>query len=728
VSRIGRWLSVSVLALLPFAGCLESARVDELSCTKDKFCPDGYVCVATQAGAPGKCQKAADAGRSDAMSVADSANTTDGRAINDAGADGPAPLNDGPVTSPDTLAATDEAPSPDISDEPDTVSDLLVLADLGPDVPSDIPISPPDTSADNKVPTPDLGPDVTPDLPYGPEVGPDLPPASCVITGTSYANGTANPANACQVCKLATSASSWSNADEGAACDSGKYCNGGLCKAGCFISGAYYANSAANPANACQTCQTAYALTSWTTSTNGTKCGIGQVCNSGTCQSGCWIDGALVGSGTTNSSNVCQICKPATSTSVWSNNDDGTGCGGGKICAAGTCQPGCYLNGAVYATGALNPSNGCQSCYPASSTSAWYQVPSDCATIAAHDNFTCATVGGVAKCWGTNGDGILGQSVDQLPGSAVPVTVSALGTNVQAISTGGGSSQSCALVGGGIKCWGRNDYGQLGTGSSSANSYTPVPLTGIGAGGMGIASGETHTCALQNGQVSCWGTNTNGQLGSVSSQGVSPPVAIALSTNAQAITSGAEHSCALVSGSVWCWGYNSSGQLGNNSTTDSAVPVQVTGLGSNVQAIAAGRGHTCAIASGALLCWGYNSDGEVGDGTTINRLTPVPVQGLSSGVQAVAAGTYHTCAIVNGGAWCWGMNLDGELGDSSTTTSPSPVAVQGLSTGVQAITAGYSHSCALTSAGAKCWGNNYYGELGNNSTTGSPIPVAVQGL
>jgi hypothetical protein len=105
--------------------------------------------------------------------------------------------------------------------------------------------------------------------PIVPEVGPDLPPAGCVIGGTTYASGAANPANTCQVCKPATSPSAWSNADEGTSCGSGQYCNSGACKAGCFIAGAYYANAAANPANACQTCQTAFATTAWTASANG---------------------------------------------------------------------------------------------------------------------------------------------------------------------------------------------------------------------------------------------------------------------------------------------------------------------------------------------------------------------------------------------------------------------------------------------------------------------------
>jgi alpha-tubulin suppressor-like RCC1 family protein len=717
-SRLWIAILLSVFGMVPLNGCFTSRDVSKLKCTTSEHCPSGYVC----SGVPGKCVNARlDGGSPDLLS-----NT-------EAGGSG------GEVRPSDTIS-TDSRGEADInlivdgpttnSDTPTVIDQLPALADLGLDVPSDAPISPPDTPADNMVLVPDLGPegpDVAPDLPYGPEVGPDVPPTSCVIGGTSYVNGAANPANSCQVCRLTTSLAGWSNADEGTSCGSGQYCNGGTCKAGCFISGAYYANGSANPANACQTCRTTYALTSWTTSGNGDSCGTGQVCNGGVCQSGCWIEGALVGSGTANSSNVCQICRPAASTSGWSSNTDGTSCGSQKICGAGTCQAGCYMGGAVYATGALNPATGCQSCNPSISTLAWYQVPSDCAIIAAHDGFTCATTGGAVKCWGTNSDGNLGQSYGQTSYSAVPIAISALGTSVQAVSTGGGSSQACATVGGGIKCWGRNDYGQLGNGTTSS-SYIPVQVAGLTSGVLGVATGESFSCALLNGQVRCWGTNTNGQLGMPASQGATPPVTVTFSGNIQAIAAGASYACALVSGSVWCWGANSHGQLGNNSTTDSYLPVQAVGLGSNVQAIAAGRSHTCAIANGSLSCWGYNSDGQVGDGTTTDRWAPVPVQGLSSGVEAVANGTYHTCAIVNGGAWCWGMNLDGELGDNSTTARSSPVAVQGLGSGVQTMTAGYNHSCALTSAGAKCWGNNTYGELGSNSTASSLTPVSVQGL
>lgn len=727
--RLGLGLAalVSVLA----SACFNDPKIDPTQtyhCSKDdKSCPWGSVC-----GADGICCESADgktckvqppSGGLDATAIDSNGNEVGYEA-------GGAPGLDGSSDAP----PSDSGVGPETGEPAGT--------DASPDLPQPIEAAPADVPTDPILPPLDrgpdypTGPDVEPDLPYSPEVGPDLPPTGCVIGGTTYTNGAANPDNTCQVCKPATSPSAWLNADEGTSCGSGQYCNSGTCKAGCFIAGTYYANGAANPTNACQTCQTTFATTAWTASANGASCGTGQVCSGGTCQSGCWIDGALVASGNTNASNVCQICRPTTSTSVWANNTDGTSCGGGKICGAGVCQAGCYVGGAVYASGGLNPANGCQSCNPSISTTAWYQVPSDCATIAAHDGFTCAMTGGVAKCWGANGlshyegsySGFLGigQSYDQIQSSPTPLTVSGVGAGLQALSTGGTADHACALVNGGVECWGRNDSGQIGDGTNTDRN-APTQVTGLASGVRGIAMGASHSCALLDGHVQCWGDNYFGEVGA-GGQSTTTPVTVALNGNIQAITAGTGHSCALVNGGVWCWGNNSQGQLGNNSTTNSSVPVQVVGLGSNVQAIAAGGTHTCAIANGSLVCWGNNINGPVGDATTTDRWTPVPVQGLSSGVQAVAAGEASTCAVVNGGAWCWGWNGLGQLGDNSTADRWAPVAVQGLSSGVQAITVGSGHSCALTTTGAKCWGDNSTGELGNNSTTNSLTPVSVQGL
>ena len=203
-----------------------------------------------------------------------------------------------------------------------------------------------------------------------------------------------------------------------------------------------------------------------------------------------------------------------------------------------------------------------------------------------------------------------------------------------------------------------------------------VPLDGIAH----VAAGYYHTCALSTaGAVKCWGYNEYGQLGDGTGGNKTTPVDVAgLGSGVAAIAAGGYHTCALTTaGGVKCWGRNYYGQLGDGTTADKRTPVDVAGLGSGVAAIAAGGWHTCALSTaGGVKCWGYNYSGQLGDGTTASKSTPVDVAGLGSGVAAIAAGWVHTCALSTAsGVKCWGYNGSGQLGDGTTANRSTPVEV-----------------------------------------------------
>lgn len=252
-----------------------------------------------------------------------------------------------------------------------------------------------------------------------------------------------------------------------------------------------------------------------------------------------------------------------------------------------------------------------------------------------------------------------------------------------------------------------------------------------------ISVGYYHACArLPLGEVKCWGTGSDGQLGTGGvypvgmNHAVVAPTAVDLGEPAIAVSAGGFHSCAvLVSGAVRCWGLGTSGQLGAGNTeklTDAPAeaPSTVDLQGDVAIAITAGADHTCVVTSlGKVRCWGNGGQGRLGSGATLPLMAQPGEHAATVVVQsafsAVSAGNGHTCAI-GGLTRCWGQGGQGQLGSASTDNildgigSAVPQAVQ-LGSAVTSLSVGGSHSCAVADGAVRCWGASYFGQTGSGA-------------
>ncbi|HEV8357353.1 MAG TPA: hypothetical protein VGQ17_11365 [Gemmatimonadales bacterium] len=367
---------------------------------------------------------------------------------------------------------------------------------------------------------------------------------------------------------------------------------------------------------------------------------------------------------------------------------------------------------------------------PAPSSAFNIVVPLVPAVVEPGTDHTCAVVGYGVYCWGRNANGELGDST--LTPSALPVRVPFDPPHASFVHLALGDGHTCATTSvGELYCWGSDSSGQLGIASQQDRRIFPTLVSG-GISFAGVAAGRAHTCAVavpipDSTYVHCWGANDQGQLGDSTNAQRTAPVAVAGRISFSAVTAGTDHTCAVATatGTAYCWGDNTSGQLGDGSTTARNSPVPVAG-GHRFIEISAGGNHTCGV-TGALevYCWGENADGQLGDGTTTPRTVPVLVAGGVSFVRIEVGGQF-SCAEANDQAlYCWGRNLEGELGIGTLTShlTPQPVAGNVNPTG---IAGGGRHACTTTFNGvAYCWGSNTFGKLGDGTTTTRPRPVLI---
>ena len=338
---------------------------------------------------------------------------------------------------------------------------------------------------------------------------------------------------------------------------------------------------------------------------------------------------------------------------------------------------------------------------------------------------TCAVVtDGTLRCWGDNSYGQTGSGSTTGRSRAVAGV-----TETRQVSMG--FAHTCVRTSTGtVRCFGFNSDGQLGRGTIGGSSATPTTVAGL-TGVTTIAAGDFHTCAVHGtGQVSCWGDNERGQLGDgTTSDRGGPTAVVGLAGSVRSVSAGRSHTCAvLTSGAVQCWGDNVTGQLGTSAVFGSLAPLTMPGA-TGVTTVAAGGSHTCvSFANGAVQCTGNNGDGQLGNGTVLSSMSLVSAAGIISGVASTAA-LWNSCALLDGGAVrCWGDNPNGEVGNGASGADVLTPAAVALPSAARAVTTGASHSCAvMTDSSVRCWGSNGSGQLGLGSLGGfrtAPVRVA----
>jgi alpha-tubulin suppressor-like RCC1 family protein len=327
--------------------------------------------------------------------------------------------------------------------------------------------------------------------------------------------------------------------------------------------------------------------------------------------------------------------------------------------------------------------------------------------VATGNFFACARLAnGTVDCWGDNSYGQLGNGTATTNPTVLPVTVKNVAgtgplTGVAQIATG--KYATCArLNSGGVDCWGHNGYYELGNGTNIQHLLPTPVLNGAGhgplTGQINISVSQYDACSVQSdGSLRCWGVNQYGILGNGTTKfaplpsRVKAPTGTGFLAKVKNVVTAPAHTCALLTtGSMDCWGLNAFGQLGDGTVTTRLRPVVVKNVPGtaalvHITQITVGGGsggdHTCALlVAKTTLCWGENFFGQLGDGTKVNRHRPVIVRANTAGspltgVTSIIAGPVATCAVVTGGhAKCWGFNQGGQFGNGNAHNATRPVS------------------------------------------------------
>ena len=340
---------------------------------------------------------------------------------------------------------------------------------------------------------------------------------------------------------------------------------------------------------------------------------------------------------------------------------------------------------------------------------------------------------------------------DETPLLLTHSTITDIGFSADSIYTNttiaAGTYNSCAILENqSMVCWGDNEYGQLGDGTTDGSAVPIYVNVAANETPVEVTVGQVTACALmESGNIYCWGSGYYGKMGNGepwSDDYVNTEMRQVLlpeGQGGQTVSISGGHICTILdNGDVYCWGRGNQGQLGYGGTSNRNIPAKVNLPGQrSAIAISTGTFMTCAITTDGMgYCWGENDEGQLGNGTTNSRqMTPAEVL-FPSGYTpvSISAGDDFSCALMdNRKVMCWGENNDGRLGQGplATDDETTPVwVIMGDSETAHFLDIGTKSACMILDSGeTKCWGTNEEGQIGQGDTDLDfyPTPTEVNG-